>query len=123
MNLVSRSLVILRGNPCFEIISLKRRVATTFAVAGSAVGRNLAILLNLSMTTKTPVCPEVVKGKSVRKSIAMSCHGPAGVGRGCSSPAGFCVDLFPVLADITISYVLGDCCLKFGGPEVLLHPG
>ncbi len=74
------------------MISLKTRLATTSAVAGSAVGMNLAILLNLSMTTKTPEFLEDVKGKSVRKSIAISCHGPAGVGRGCSSPAGFCVD-------------------------------
>ena len=74
------------------MISLKRRFATISAVAGSAVGRNLAILLNLSMTTRTPVCPEAVKGKSVRKSIAISCHGPSGVGIGCSRPAGFCVD-------------------------------
>ena len=92
VNLESLSLVMVLGMPCLAIISLKTRSATYSAVAGSLVGRNLAILLNLSTITRTPVCPASVAGNSVRKSIAMSSHGALGVGRGCSSPAGRCED-------------------------------
>ena len=43
---------------------------------------------NLSTMTRTPEDPDGVSGKSVRKSIATSSHGAAGLGRGCSSPDG-----------------------------------
>ena len=89
VNLVSRSLVMLRGKPCYDTTALKINSAMLSAVAGSSVGRNFAILLNLSMTTKMPVFPADVFGRSVRKSIAMSFQGPSGIGNGCRSPPGF----------------------------------
>ena len=82
VNLVSLSLTILFGIPCFATTSLKTNCATLSAVAGSDVGRKRAIFENLSTMTKTPEFLELVSGKSVRKSIEISCHGPAGVGRG-----------------------------------------
>ena len=81
---------MLRGIPCCETTSLKTSVATWSAPAGSLVGMKRAILLKRSMTTSTPLLPALVRGKSVRKSIAISYHGPAGTGNGCNSPAGFC---------------------------------
>ena len=84
----SLSLVILLGRLCLDINSLKMRSATFSAITGSLVGRNPAILLNLSTTTRTPLCPASVGGNSVRKSIAMSSHGALGFSRGCNSPAG-----------------------------------
>ena len=82
VNLESLSLTILFGMPCFATTSLKTNSATFSAVAGSDVGRKRAILENLSTMTNMPEFWELVTGKSVRKSIEMSCHGPAGVGRG-----------------------------------------
>ena len=93
VNLESLSLVMLLGRPCCDTTDLKIKSAMISAVAGSSVGRNFAILLNLSMTTKIPVCPDFVLGKSVRKSIAMSFQGASGTGSGCNNPPGFYVEI------------------------------
>ena len=92
VNLESLSLVMLLGRPCYDTTTLKINSATRSAVAGSSVGMNFAILLNLSMTTKIPSCPALVFGRSVRKSIAMSFQGPSGIESGCSNPPGFYVE-------------------------------
>ena len=91
VNLVSRSDVILLGIPCCVIISSKILLATSSVPASFFRGKNLAALENLSTTTRMPECPAFVKGKSVRKSIAMSFHGAEGIVNGCSSRPGFCV--------------------------------
>ncbi|PHJ17887.1 hypothetical protein CSUI_008288 [Cystoisospora suis] len=36
-------------------------------------------------------------GKATMKSSEISCHGPCGTGRGCSSPPDFWLELFPRL--------------------------
>ena len=92
VNLESLSLTMLSGIPCFATISENIISAIFSAPAGSLVGINLAILLNLSMTTRTPLLLFLLTGRSVRKSMAISCQGPAGVGNGYNNPAGFSED-------------------------------
>ena len=99
------------------------------AVAGSLVGKNLAILLNLSTTTNTPVFPSDEVGRSVRKSMDMSCQGPAGAGRGCRSPAGLLEDSLllwqmshPPICLVTACWSLGDQNYFFILARVLWMP-
>ena len=116
----SLSLTILFGMPCFATTSLKIRSAMFAAVAGSLVGKNLAILLNLSTTTSTPVWPSVVAGKSVRKSMEMSCQGPAGVGNGWSNPAGFLEDSLLLWQISQAAMCLVTACCNLGDQNCFL---
>jgi len=44
-------------------------------------------------TTRRAVCPLFVLGSCMIKSMGTTTHVCSGIGRGCSTPAGFCVEL------------------------------
>ena len=84
----SLSLTILSGMPwCAKMLSRNKR-ATSSADASSTVGMKCDSLESLSTTTRMAVCPCLVFGRCVMKSIETSLHLLLGTGSGCSKPPG-----------------------------------
>ena len=86
VNLESRSDTMSRGRPCNFHISFAKILARSAAVfALSCRGKKWAIFENRSIITHSSVQP-FDKGKSVKKSMAIDCHGAYGNSRGDRSP-------------------------------------
>lgn len=80
INLLSLYDVILIGNPCNLIISLKKSLAILITLLVFLYSIKWAFFKNLSMTTNTELLHLYVLGNPNNKSIEMSSHGSSGTG-------------------------------------------